>query len=273
MEQKKGKQSGQDHHFGEEIRGGTRGGLEEFKWDTLRGESQRDRECYLGSSLKLGMLGKMGKYRRHDWWTEKVEQVDKETSRLKKFEETLLEEAVGARPKFLLLSKSDRDQLEEKERQINISHLTSTDGPTDEAIETLMVEKQELELKLEVLISKRKDIEKSLSEGVRKQHQSGRRSGGDGCTDFRREGGDREAYQRHSRRDSRRDNDSSPYERNDNMRGRGGRDAVERSRRPTRHYSDEEPNMASGRSTNSDGPSNRRDQPSSRRRYRSRSRS
>eukprot|EP00915_Cephaloidophora_sp_WS-2016_P005402 GHVH01007144.1.p1 GENE.GHVH01007144.1~~GHVH01007144.1.p1 ORF type:complete len:216 (+),score=32.83 GHVH01007144.1:71-718(+) len=153
-----------EHHFGEEIRGGTRGGLEEFKWESLRTESQKDRECYLGSSLRLGMLGKMGRYRKNDWWLEGVGEVDNETEKLKRFEDTLLQEAVGARPKFLLLSKADREQMEEQEMEENIKRLQGKeDVLTDERIETMMVECKELQEKHVALVKQRQELERSLN--------------------------------------------------------------------------------------------------------------
>lgn len=50
------------------VRGGNRGGQDQFKWDDIRLMSYRDRECYLGASDKLGYLDKGGKWRKRDWW-------------------------------------------------------------------------------------------------------------------------------------------------------------------------------------------------------------
>jgi hypothetical protein len=50
------------------IRGGTRGGKDQFKWDEVRRMSYRDRECYLGYTTKLGFLDKGGKWRKKNWW-------------------------------------------------------------------------------------------------------------------------------------------------------------------------------------------------------------
>jgi hypothetical protein len=38
----------------------------------------RDRECYLGASLKLGYLDKGGKWRKRDWWAGPDGPTDKE---------------------------------------------------------------------------------------------------------------------------------------------------------------------------------------------------
>ncbi len=50
------------------IRGGTRGGKDQFKWDEVRRMSYRDREMYLGYTTKLGFLDKGGKWRKKNWW-------------------------------------------------------------------------------------------------------------------------------------------------------------------------------------------------------------
>ena len=50
------------------IRGGNRGGKDQFKWEDVRRMSYRDRECYLGYTTKLGFLDKGGKWRAKNWW-------------------------------------------------------------------------------------------------------------------------------------------------------------------------------------------------------------
>ena len=50
------------------VRGGNRGGWDQFKWDDVRLMSYKDREQYLGFSEKLGYLDKGGKWRKKDWW-------------------------------------------------------------------------------------------------------------------------------------------------------------------------------------------------------------
>lgn len=50
------------------VRGGNRGGWDQFKWDDVRLMSYKDRECYLGASERLGYLDKGGKWRKRDWW-------------------------------------------------------------------------------------------------------------------------------------------------------------------------------------------------------------
>ena len=50
------------------VRGGNRGGQDQFKWDDVRLMSYKDRECYLGASERLGYLDKGGKWRSKNWW-------------------------------------------------------------------------------------------------------------------------------------------------------------------------------------------------------------
>jgi hypothetical protein len=50
------------------VRGGNRGGHDQFEWDNVKLMSYKDRECYLGASATLGYLDKGGKWRRRDWY-------------------------------------------------------------------------------------------------------------------------------------------------------------------------------------------------------------
>ena len=82
------------------VRGGNRGGWDQFKWDDVRLMSYKDREQYLGFSDKLGYLDKGGKWRTKDWWTtknggditqaEKDEALRKEKEQIKREDEALM---------------------------------------------------------------------------------------------------------------------------------------------------------------------------------------
>ncbi len=50
------------------VRGGNRGGKDQFKWENIRSLAYKDRECYLGSTVAIGFLDKGGKWRKKDWW-------------------------------------------------------------------------------------------------------------------------------------------------------------------------------------------------------------
>ena len=64
------------------VRGGNRGGWDQFKWDDVRLMSYKDREQYLGFSEKLGYLDKGGKWRKKDWWgTDDKDGADTEARR------------------------------------------------------------------------------------------------------------------------------------------------------------------------------------------------
>jgi len=60
------------------VRGGNRGGQDQFKWDNVKLMSYKDRECYLGASQTLGFLDKGGKWRRRDWYAEGKGEADKD---------------------------------------------------------------------------------------------------------------------------------------------------------------------------------------------------
>lgn len=53
----------------EPIRGGCRGGKDQFNWENIRLMPFKERECYLGSAVALGFLDKGGKWRMKNWWT------------------------------------------------------------------------------------------------------------------------------------------------------------------------------------------------------------
>ena len=52
------------------VRGGNRGGHDQFQWDNVKLMSYKDRECYLGASQTLGFLDKGGKWRKRDWYAQ-----------------------------------------------------------------------------------------------------------------------------------------------------------------------------------------------------------
>lgn len=100
------------------IRDGCRGGTEQFRWDSVKDQSYKDREQYLGATTKVGMMGKFGRYYCHDWYTksrESVESIETERSRVQEFEEELMKEALGLKPKKLLLAKKPLTEEELKE--------------------------------------------------------------------------------------------------------------------------------------------------------------
>jgi hypothetical protein len=74
------------------VRGGNRGGWDQFKWDDVRLMSYKDREQYLGFSEKLGYLDKGGKWRKKDWWTDNIGKGDEKEALRKEKEQARLEE-------------------------------------------------------------------------------------------------------------------------------------------------------------------------------------
>lgn len=99
------------------IREGCRGGREQFKWNQIQEQDFKDREQYLGQSTKVGLMGKFGRYYVHDWYSrkrERPEDLKDELDTVKAYEEQLMQEALGLKPKKLMLSKK---QLTEEEVQ------------------------------------------------------------------------------------------------------------------------------------------------------------
>uniref|UniRef100_A0A7S2HSU1 Multiple myeloma tumor-associated protein 2-like N-terminal domain-containing protein n=1 Tax=Alexandrium andersonii TaxID=327968 RepID=A0A7S2HSU1_9DINO len=100
------------------IRDGCRGGSEQFKWNSIKEQEFKDRECYLGASTKVGMMGKFARYYVHDWYAKKretTETIDSERNAVQAYEEELMQEALGLKPKKLLLSKRQLTEDEMKD--------------------------------------------------------------------------------------------------------------------------------------------------------------
>mmetsp|Transcript_92748 Transcript_92748/g.239536 ORF Transcript_92748/g.239536 Transcript_92748/m.239536 type:complete len:316 (-) Transcript_92748:245-1192(-) len=100
------------------TRDGCRGGREQFTWNSIKDQEFKDREQYLGQSTKVGMMGKFGKYHLHDWYArtrETAASIDSEKAQVKAFEEELMQEALGLKPKKLMLAKKQLSEDEVKE--------------------------------------------------------------------------------------------------------------------------------------------------------------
>jgi hypothetical protein len=100
------------------TREGCRGGRENFKWDQLKDQDFKDREQYLGVSAKVGLMAKFGRYYVHDWYAKKrdtAESIESEKQTVQQYEEELMQEALGLKPKKLLLAKKQLSEEELKE--------------------------------------------------------------------------------------------------------------------------------------------------------------
>lgn len=97
------------------TREGCRGGRDNFKWDSLKEQDFKDREQYLGGTMKTGLMGKFGKYYVHDWYAKSRDtavSIEDERKSIQEYEEELMQEALGLKPKKLLIQKK---QLSEEE--------------------------------------------------------------------------------------------------------------------------------------------------------------
>eukprot|EP00811_Abedinium_folium_P000724 NODE_10663_length_1337_cov_4.063636.p1 GENE.NODE_10663_length_1337_cov_4.063636~~NODE_10663_length_1337_cov_4.063636.p1 ORF type:complete len:311 (-),score=122.45 NODE_10663_length_1337_cov_4.063636:285-1217(-) len=100
------------------VREGCRGGREQFKWDSIKEQEFKDRECYLGQSTKIGQMGKFGRYYMHDWFQRKRDtttSINEERTAIQAYEAELMDEALGRKPKKLLLAKRQVTEEELKE--------------------------------------------------------------------------------------------------------------------------------------------------------------
>jgi hypothetical protein len=94
------------------TREGVRGGQEQFKWDSLKSMSSKQREHYLGYTTKIGISGKFGQYSKNDWWRSKSSSEKPDASpederrSAKDLENELMQEALGLKPQRLMLAKN-----------------------------------------------------------------------------------------------------------------------------------------------------------------------
>jgi len=59
--------------------------------------------------VKVGVMGKFGQFNKHDWWhgkRQEVTSIEEEADAVRRYETQLMEEALGTRPKKLLLLKN-----------------------------------------------------------------------------------------------------------------------------------------------------------------------
>ncbi|PFH36225.1 hypothetical protein BESB_044170 [Besnoitia besnoiti] len=94
-------------------REGVRGGREDFKWESLT--SSQDYDYYLGASTKIGLHSRGGRFVKNDWWTKQrggasTTELDEELQRVKNFENELMGEALGQKPKNLLVGNEYEDR-------------------------------------------------------------------------------------------------------------------------------------------------------------------
>ena len=60
----------------EPVKASMKGGTADFNWEDVRYMNYKDRECYLGYTVKIGFLDKGGKWKKKDWWTNKTALAD-----------------------------------------------------------------------------------------------------------------------------------------------------------------------------------------------------
>ncbi|KAH0488785.1 MAG: hypothetical protein KVP17_000955 [Porospora cf. gigantea B] len=137
--------------LGDEKREGARGGLEQFKWDSIKDASMNERESYLGQSLRIGMLGRFGRYHKNDWWWKGRgdQAAGSERGQLKDFEAELLEEAIGSKPRRLLLTSDERAEKEEA------GEMPEEPTPLGVEVEGLMAEYMQLKEEYQHLLTER----------------------------------------------------------------------------------------------------------------------
>jgi hypothetical protein len=67
---------GRDEPPKPQVKPTMKGGTADFNWEDVRYMNYKDRECYLGYTVKIGFLDKGGKWKKKDWWTRNNENGD-----------------------------------------------------------------------------------------------------------------------------------------------------------------------------------------------------
>lgn len=104
-----------------------KGGTKDFNWQSVKNMNYRDREVYLGYTVKVGFLEKGQRWNRGDWWLDTKEQFENgqgqdEISRQKEQDEKMMRIALGLeeREQEFQLPKMNADEalyVTEKMRQ------------------------------------------------------------------------------------------------------------------------------------------------------------
>jgi hypothetical protein len=103
------------------TREGVRGGREQFKWESLKSMPLKEREHYLGSIAHVGVPSRFGQSSTNDWWRKgRVDNIPStsladEKATIKEMEDQLMREALGLKPKRLMLARDNltSDQVSE----------------------------------------------------------------------------------------------------------------------------------------------------------------
>ncbi|GBE59285.1 kinase phosphorylation protein, putative [Babesia ovata] len=108
-------------------REGVRGGREQFKWDEVKKYFTKEREHYLGHSVKIGMIEHKNKFYKHDWYMKDeglgdTSDAAEEMKLIKLYEDELMQEMLGAIPKRLMLLKSRPTDVATLRKLLNVDH-------------------------------------------------------------------------------------------------------------------------------------------------------
>lgn len=112
------------------VRGGNRGGRSNFKWDDIRLQTYKERECYLGGTIMLGFLSNGGKWIKHDRFSYHPQNpsdktlIEAERAKIKEEEERILRESLGIEKKEKVVKKDkltdyEWNEMMKKEAKLN----------------------------------------------------------------------------------------------------------------------------------------------------------
>lgn len=97
-----------------------KGGTKDFNWQGVKNMSYRDRESYLGSTVRIGFLEKGARWNKSDWWLHGKNQnhesktgINDEIQKQKAEDEKMMRIALG---------------LEEREEEYNLPKMTAEEA-------------------------------------------------------------------------------------------------------------------------------------------------
>ena len=99
-----------------------KGGTKDFNWNDVRYMSYKDRESYLGYTVKIGFLDKGGKWRKRDWWKNSNKKRNKDLSSITQDPEFIRQKEKDERRMRIALG------LEEKEEEFELPKMTGEDA-------------------------------------------------------------------------------------------------------------------------------------------------
>lgn len=117
-----------------------KGGTKDFNWQAVKNMNYRDREVYLGYTVKVGFLEKGQRWNRGDWWLDTKEQFQSN----KEADEIALQKEKDEKMMRIALGLEEREQEFELPAMNAEEALYVTEKMKQEALEAGVDENREI---------------------------------------------------------------------------------------------------------------------------------